>query len=79
MEDLKLVRKAEVMIAGLEFGIKLFISANGKGVAVTRYDHEDIILTDGRNVEDAYKRHNAILPLAISVRNERYTTYAHEI
>jgi hypothetical protein len=78
-EQSELIRKAETTVLGAVFGIEIFIRSNGKGFALTRYSPEDIIITDGLNAEDAFTRHNAVLPLAIGSRIKRHMTTCHEL
>ncbi len=73
MEKFEMIRKTEVTVMGAVFGVEIFRRANGKGFALTRYSPEDVIITDGRNAEDAFKRHNVALPLAIT---EKYDCWS---
>lgn len=68
LECLEMVSRAEVTIMGKDFSIELFLRENGKGFALTRYSQEDVIITDGRDIEDAFARHKMALPLAIGCR-----------
>lgn len=67
-EQLEMVRKIEVAVLGSLCTVEIFKRSNGKGIALTRHSHEDIIITDGKNAEDAFQRHSVILPLALGCR-----------
>jgi len=78
-EPLKMVWKTEISILGTEFSVEVFSRANGRGFALTRYSADDVIITDGRSVEDAFLRHNRALPLAIGCRLKTTMSAGHEI
>jgi hypothetical protein len=78
-EPTKMVRKTEVLIMGEIFDVEIFARENGKGFALTRYATEDVIITDGRNVEDALQRHSAVLPLAIDCRSRKKMAAGREL
>jgi hypothetical protein len=78
-ELLKMIWKTDISIFGTVFWIEVFSRANGKGFALTRYSPDDIIITDGRSIEDAFLRHNRVLPLAIDCRLRISLSAGHEI
>ena len=79
LEYFEMVRKSEVTIMGIDFSIEVFSRENGKGFALTRYSHEDVIISDGQNIEDAFTRHNLVLPLAIGCRIKNTMSAGHRI
>lgn len=77
-EQLEIVRTTEVNVTGRMYGVEIFARANGKCFALTRYTPDDIIITDGKNQEDAFMRHNVVLPLAIGCRLSTMPTVGQE-
>ncbi|MDD2540873.1 MAG: hypothetical protein PHH28_07490 [Desulfuromonadaceae bacterium] len=78
LEYSEMVRKSKVTILGIDFSIEVFLRENGKSFALTRYTHEDVIITDGRNSEDAFRRHRQVLPLAIGCRIKNTMSAGHK-
>jgi len=79
LEQSKMVSRTLITVMGSEFWVEIFTRANGKSFALTRYSPVDIIITDGLNAEDAYARHNVVLPLAVGSRISKSMTAGNEL
>lgn len=67
MEELRLVHQTEIEMNGDRYTVKVFCRADGRHVATTRFEDDDII-NDGDSLEEALAKHESLLPLAISSR-----------
>ena len=79
LEQIKMVWKTEIAVMDMVFDVEVFTRTNGKSFAVTHYSDEDIIITDGKNEEDAISQHCLVLPMAIDCRKRKYVTADQEI
>ena len=68
MDDGKPLHSSELEVNGEIFSIKVFSSAAGRFFAKTCLGEGDFIITDGRSVPEALKKHEDLLPLAIGTR-----------
>lgn len=67
MEELKLVHQTEIEMNGDRYTVTVFCRADGRHVAKTRFENDDII-NDGNSLEEVLTKHASLLPLAISSR-----------
>lgn len=70
-ESAKLIIQKTLSILGTDITIDVFSKPNGRGYVLSRYQHDDVIITDGDDVIDALDRHCSILPVALSCRINR--------
>lgn len=66
------VRKTEFSVLGGSYCVRVFRSDSNKHFAVTRFCKNDVIITDGKTVEDALERHRCYLPLAVGSRLRKW-------
>lgn len=67
MEELRLVHQTEIEMNGDRYAVKVFCRTDGRHVAKTRFEDDDII-NDGDSLEEVLAKHESLLPLAISSR-----------
>ena len=67
MEELQLVHQTEIELNGDRYTVTVFCRADGRHVAKTRFENDDII-NDGDSLEEVLAKHENLLPLAISSR-----------
>lgn len=67
MEELELVHQTEIEMNGDRYTVTVFCRADGRHVAKTRFENDDII-NDGDSLEEVLAKHESLLPLAISSR-----------
>ena len=63
-----LVYKTEILLQGDRFEIQVFCREDGRHFAKTYFGKNDIIINDGRSLEETLKKHEHILPLAVKSR-----------
>jgi hypothetical protein len=68
VEDETPLCSSEVEVNGEIFNISVYGSMSGRFFAQTCLGEGDFIITDGSTVPDAIKKHEDLLPLAISTR-----------
>lgn len=68
MPDDKLVHQTQIELDGDEYQIKVYCRQDGRHFAQTRFDNEDIIISDGPSLDDALTKHEKLLPLAVVSR-----------
>jgi len=68
MEPEILVHKSIFHVAGQDYEVAVYARPNGAHVAKTSFSPVDVIVNDGRSLEDALDRHQRVLPLAINSR-----------
>lgn len=68
MEDETPLYSSEVELNGEIFSISIYSNTSGRFFAQTCLGEGDFIITDGSTVPDALKKHEELLPLAISTR-----------
>lgn len=62
-----IVHKGLCQVGGKDYEILVY-SCNGRHFAKTVFAPEDIIISDGRTVDEVLSRHQRLLPLAINSR-----------
>ena len=67
MEELQLVHQAEIEVNGDRYTVTVFCRPDGRHVAKTRFENDDII-NDGDSLDEVLTKHKRLLPLAISSR-----------
>ncbi|HJV35722.1 hypothetical protein [Geomonas sp.] len=68
MDNDKPIHSSELEVNGEYFSIAIYSSAAGSYFAKTCLGEDDVIITDGRSVDDALAKHQNLLPLAIGTR-----------
>lgn len=68
MEPEILVHKTVQNIAGQDYEVDVYARPDGSHVAKTSFSPVDVIVNDGRSLEDVLERHRRVLPLAINSR-----------
>lgn len=68
MDDETPVYSSEFELNGELFNISIYSNTSGRFFAQTCLGEGDLIITDGPTVPDALKKHEGLLPLAISTR-----------
>jgi hypothetical protein len=63
-----LVHKCNLLIGGDEYEVLIYCRPDGSHVAKTHFSPEDVIINDGRTVDDVLTKHQHLLPLAINSR-----------
>jgi hypothetical protein len=63
-----LVHKCQVEIAGTRYEVHVFLLEDGRHVAKTVLDRDDILINDGPSLEEVLDKHQSLLPLAIDSR-----------
>jgi hypothetical protein len=63
-----LVHKCQMPIAGEEYEVLIYCRPDGSHVAKTYFSPEDVIINDGKTVDDVLSKHQRLLPLAINSR-----------
>lgn len=63
-----LVHKCHLPIAGDQYEVLIYCRPDGSHVAKTYFSPEDVIINDGRSVDDVLNKHQQLLPLAINSR-----------
>jgi len=63
-----LVHKGNILVGGKEYEVLVFLRHDGRHIAKTFFDPEDVIINDGHSLEEALERHQRLLPLAIDSR-----------
>lgn len=67
-----IVHKTELEIQGENFEIFVYCREDGRHVAKTFFDENDIIINDGQSLEEALEKHVKVLPLAVTCRHLRH-------
>lgn len=68
MEDATLMHYAELTIGGAAYPISVYCREDGKYFALTQLAGRDIVISDGKSLEEALMRHQGVLPLAVGSR-----------
>lgn len=68
MDDETPLHSSEFELNGEVFNISIYSNTSGRFFAQTCLGEGDLIITDGLTVPDALKKHEDLLPLAISTR-----------
>lgn len=68
MDEETPLHSSDLEVNGEVFSIKIFSSTTGRFFAKTCLGEGDIIITDGPTMPEALKKHEDLLPLAISTR-----------
>jgi hypothetical protein len=68
MEPEILVHKSIHHVAGQDYEVAVYARPDGSHVAKTAFSPVDVIVNDGRSLEDVLEKHQRILPLAINSR-----------
>jgi len=63
-----LVHKGTVQVGDDTYEVLVFLRQDGRHIAKTFFDREDVIINDGLSLEEALDRHHRLLPLAIDSR-----------
>lgn len=71
MRNGTLVHEAHIDVDGERYQVLVFCRDDGRHFAKTHLGGEDIIINDGVTLEEVLKKHEQILPLAISTRRMR--------
>jgi len=68
MTNENLVHKGTVQVGEDIYEVLVFLRRDGRHIAKTFFDREDVIINDGPSLEEALERHQRLLPLAIDSR-----------
>lgn len=68
MESEIVVHKSIQHVAGQDYEVTVYARPDGSHVAKTTFSPVDVIVNDGRSLEDVLDRHQRVLPLAINSR-----------
>ncbi|GFO56593.1 hypothetical protein GMSM_36000 [Geomonas sp. Red276] len=68
MDEENPIHSSELEVNGEYFCISVYSSAAGRYFAKTCLGDGDVIITDGRSLDDALSKHENLLPLAIGTR-----------
>lgn len=63
-----LVHKGTVQVGEDMYEVLVFLHQDGRHIAKTFFDREDVIINDGPSLEEALDKHQRLLPLAIDSR-----------
>jgi len=63
-----LVHRGNVLVGDQEYEVLVFLRHDGRHIAKTFFDTEDVIINDGSSLAEALERHQRLLPLAIDSR-----------
>lgn len=79
MKNDKLVYTSEKMIDGESFKISVYCRLDGRHYAKTYLNENDIIINDGASLSEVIKKHEDLLPLAVSCHKARIEMRYHRI
>lgn len=68
MANENLVHKGTIQVGDDMYEVLVFLRRDGRHIAKTFFDREDVIINDGPSLEEALERHQRLLPLAIDSR-----------
>jgi hypothetical protein len=68
VDDDRPLHLSELEVNGEIFSIKIFCNTTGRFFAETCLGEGDVIITDGASVPETLKKHEDLLPLAVSTR-----------
>jgi hypothetical protein len=68
VEEERPLHTCDLEVNGELFSIKVYCSTPGRFFAKTCLGEGDVIITDGRSLPEALKKHEDLLPLAICTR-----------
>lgn len=68
MDEATLVHESGLEIGGTTYQIHIYCRGDGRHFALTRLGGKDIIINDGKSLEEALARHQGVLPLAVGSR-----------
>ncbi len=68
MENATLIHTQILTFNHQEYEVQIFMRPNGSHLALTEIAPNDVIIHDGRCLEEVMKRHLRLLPLALDTR-----------
>jgi len=68
MESEILVYKSVFHVAGRDYEVAVYTRPDGAHVAKTTFSPVDVIVNDGRSLEEVLDKHRRLLPLAVNSR-----------
>jgi hypothetical protein len=68
MEPEILVHKSIFHVAGQDYEVAVYTRPDGAHVAKTSFSPVDVIVNDGRSLDDVLAKHRRVLPLAVNSR-----------
>lgn len=75
MENSQLVHRLMCDFEGREYLIEVFSRADGSHFARTVFSAQDVIISDGLDLEEVLLRHRGLLPLAVHSRQIHSPTH----
>jgi hypothetical protein len=74
VENSQLVHQLMYDIEGNKFLIEVFCRPDGRHFARTVFSPQDVIISDGFNLEEALLKHQDLLPLAVNSRQMHFSS-----
>jgi hypothetical protein len=74
MENIQLVHQLMCNFAGDDYLIEVFSRPDGSHFARTIFSPQDVIISDGVNLEEVLLKHQDLLPLAIHSRQMPFSS-----
>ena len=71
MKQWNVVRRSELKVAGIRYGVQIFSRGDGNFFARTKLRDGDVIIIDGTSIEEVLARHRFSLPIAIDCRRRK--------
>ncbi len=74
MENFQLVHQLMCDFEGEKYLVEIFSRPDGSHFARTAFSPQDVIISDGLNLDDALLKHQDLLPLAIHSRRMHFSS-----
>ena len=74
MENVELVHQLMCDFEGEKYLVEVFSRPDGSHFARTVFSPQDVIISDGVNLDDALLKHQDLLPLAIHSRQMHFSS-----
>ena len=74
MENIQLVHQLLCDFEGEEYLVEVFSRPDGSHFARTVFSPQDVIISDGVNLDDVLLKHQDLLPLAIHSRQMQFSS-----
>jgi hypothetical protein len=74
MDSAQLIHELKHDFEGSEYLIEVFVRPDGSHFARTTFSPEDVIISDGVNLDDVILKHRELLPLAVRSRKMHFSS-----